>query len=233
MKYGLFCPVAKAAELLCERWTLLILRELLHGTSKYSELQRGLSRISPTLLSKRLRELEQAELLYRQRIAGGKGYEYFLTESGRAVGPLVVMLGHWGLHWYRSQITDDELDPELLLWDIQRRLDDSYFPGGRAVLKFQFNDVPAYPNWWLMANGAERDLCHADPGRDVNVYFSGSARTLIEVWGGALPLEDARNNRNFKIVGDRQLVETLPRWFLLSSLATTPSALRPHTAITQ
>ena len=121
-EYGQFCPVAKASDIIGERWTVLILRELLLGTTRYNDFQRALSRISPTLLSKRLKMLEEKGLVIRKRPARGRNYEYHLTACGRELEPMIEMLAVWGMRWARGQMTDADLDVEFLMWDFQRRL---------------------------------------------------------------------------------------------------------------
>lgn len=193
------------------------------GSCKYSQFQRALSNISPTLLSKRLKELESAELITKVKARGGNGYEYFLTPSGKSLGPIIIDLGHWGMDWAKNRITDEDLDVELLMFDIQRRIDSSYFPNNDGVLKFQFDDIPTFPNWWVVVDDQNRDLCTEDPGRDVNVYFSGSIRVLLALWGGEISFAIAKKE-GLKIVGDRHLINSMKHWFLLSVLAEKQSA---------
>ena len=131
--YGQFCPIAKASELIGERWTILILRELLLGTHRYSEFQRTLSRISPSLLTKRLKQLEQAGIIVRKSQPGKKGYHYFLTPAGKELSPVIEHLAMWGMRWARGQLRDEELDVEFLMWDIQRRIQFNMLPDGETV----------------------------------------------------------------------------------------------------
>ena len=139
--YGQFCPVAKATELIGERWTLLIIRELVLGTHRFSDFQRALSRISPSLLTKRLKDLEKAGIIIRKTQQGRRGYQYFLTPAGRQLAPVIEHLATWGMRWARSQLTDDELDIEFLMWEIQRRLDSEALPDGETVLCFIFEEL--------------------------------------------------------------------------------------------
>ena len=135
-EYGQFCPVAKAGDIIGERWTVLILRELLLGTTRYNDFQRALSRISPTLLSKRLKMLEEKGLVIRKRTSSAKSYEYHLTACGRELEPMIEHLAIWGMRWARGQMTDSELDVEFLMWDLQRRLQTARLPDGETVLCF-------------------------------------------------------------------------------------------------
>ncbi len=138
IRYGQFCPVAKAAEVLGERWTILIIRELLLGTTRFSDLQRALSQISPTLLTKRLNQLQDCGLVIRKKLPQQRRTEYHLTPAGRELLPVVIGLGEWGMKWARGQMSDDELDVELLMHDFSRRIDETQLPGGRTVIKFVF-----------------------------------------------------------------------------------------------
>src|SRR3954465_7620571 len=137
-RYGQFCPVAKAAEVLGERWTILIVRELLLGSNRFSDLQRALSQISPTLLTKRLNQLQDCGLVIRKILAKKKRTEYHLTSAGRDLLPVVVSLADWGMKWARGQMSDDELDVELLMLDFSRRIDETQLPGGGTVVHFVF-----------------------------------------------------------------------------------------------
>ncbi len=130
--YGQFCPMAKATELIGEKWTLLVLRELLLGTTRFNDFQRAMSRMSPTLLVKRLRHLEECGIIIRKKLSGQKGYEYRLTAAGRELSPLIEVLAVWGMRWARSQLTDDELDVEFLMRELQRRLQTEHLPDGKG-----------------------------------------------------------------------------------------------------
>jgi DNA-binding HxlR family transcriptional regulator len=214
--YGQFCPVAKATELVGEKWSLLILRELLLGTSRFNDFQRALSRISPTLLAKRLRHLEKCGIIIRKKLSGQKGYEYRLTAAGKELSPLLDILATWGMRWARSQLTDDELDVEFLMWEIQRRLQTEYLPDGETVICLIFDELTKHKTWWLIVNGDVIDLCTEDPGKDVDLYINSSVRTMVEVWEGDLDISAALRNRKIKTQGLRHLTRTMPDWFGIS-----------------
>ena len=197
--YGQFCPVAKASDIIGERWTVLILRELFLGTTRYNEFLRGLSRISPTLLSKRLKTLEEKGLIIRKCPSGKKSHEYYLTASGRELEPLIEHLAVWGMRWARSQMTDDELDVELLMWDIRRRIDPKFLPDGETVLCFSFSDLDKYKTWWLVIDSDDVDLCTEDPCKDVDFYVTSTVRTMVEVWEGDTDLSAALRDDREKI----------------------------------
>jgi DNA-binding HxlR family transcriptional regulator len=213
--YGQFCPVAKATEIVGEKWTLLILRELLMGTHRFNDFQRSMSRISPTVLTKRLKLLEDKGIVTRKRISGQNGHEYRLTPMGRELEPLVEQLAVWGQRWARGQMSDDELDVELLMWDVQRRIDTRNLPDGETVLAFMFSDLDKYKNWWLVIDGEDVDLCTEDPGKDVDLYLASDLRTMIEVWQGDTPLRDVLGDERILATGAQPLLRSLPDWFAL------------------
>tara|TARA_R110000782_G_scaffold33095_3_gene80207 strand:+ start:698 stop:1405 length:708 start_codon:yes stop_codon:yes gene_type:complete len=211
--YGQFCPVAKATEIVGEKWTLLILRELLLGTTRFNDFQRAMSRMSPTLLAKRLRQLEQAGIVIRKKISGQRGYEYRLTAAGKELAPVVEVLAIWGMRWARSQLTDDELDVEFLMRELQRRLQTEHLPDGQTVICLIFDELKKHKAWWLLIDDDTVDVCTEDPGRDVDLYLNSSVRAVVEVWEGDLEVRTALRSGAIKAHGPRHLVRTLPDWF--------------------
>ena len=218
-EYGQFCPVAKATEVIGEKWTMLILRELLLGTCRFNDFQRAMSRISPTLLTKRLKHLEEKGIIVRKRLAGQKSYEYRLTAAGKELGPLIEQLAIWGMRWARGQMTDNELDVELLMWDIQRRIDTNNLPAGETVLCFIFDELKKFKTWWLVVYDDEVDLCTEDPGKNVDLYISSTVRSLVEVWEGDVDLRVAMRNERIRTQGSRQLTRSMPDWIGLCAYA--------------
>jgi DNA-binding HxlR family transcriptional regulator len=211
--YGQFCPVAKATEVIGEKWTLLVLRELLLGTTRFSDFQRGISRMSPTLLAKRLRRLEECGIIIRKKLSGQRGYEYRLTAAGKELAPLIETLAVWGMRWSRDQLSDDELDVEFLMRELQRRLQTEYLPDGETVICIIFDELSQHKTWWLLVDGDVVDLCTEDPGKDVDLYLNSNVRTIVEVWEGDLEIRTALRNGSVKAHGLRHLVRTMPDWF--------------------
>src|SRR5262245_20124960 len=166
--YHQFCPVAMAAEILCTRWTMLVLRELICGSTRFNDLRRGLPRMSPALLSQRLKELEAAGVIAREKDA------YRLTKSGRELEPLVMALGNWGHRFVEQEVSLANLDVSLLMWDMRRNLNADPLPDKRSVIQFQYPELPANRrSWWLLVDPKSGvDLCSADPGFDVDLYVS-------------------------------------------------------------
>lgn len=222
MEYGQFCPVAKATEIIGERWTLLIIRELLMGGSRFNDLQRGLSLISPTLLSKRLDFLIDHGLVIKKRIPGQRGHEYFPTECCRELQPFLIALGEWGMRWARSNLTAKDYDVEMLMLYLQRSIVPEKLIGKQTVVRFKFTDIETYPDWWLVASGADVDLCIKDPGKEVDVYFTSSVKTMADIWMGESTYRSAMRDGSLTVVGDGALTRNITAWMRNSLFA--PSA---------
>ena len=219
--YGQFCPIAKTMEVLDERWTVLVIRELLAGSHHFNELRRGVPKMSPALLSKRLRALIRAGIVMRH--TDGNRIRYELTPGGRELGPIVMALGEWGVQW-RSQLGDEDLDPHLLMWDVHRNLDLDAMPDGRTVIGFHFDDVePRTRDWWIVVTaGDDVDLCDVDPGHPVAVTVSSTLRTMVHVWRGDLAWRQAVRAGDLQLSGSRQACRALPHWLKLSAFAQVP-----------
>jgi DNA-binding HxlR family transcriptional regulator len=220
--YRQFCPVAMASEVLCTRWTLLILREMVAGSRRFNDLRRGVPRMSPALLSQRLKELEEAGVIVRRTIRSEAGaYEYELTAAGREVQPIVEAVGVWGKRWVSSDLTLDNLDAQLLMWDMRRNLDTTPMPKARSTVHFQFADAPAAQrSWWLIVQPGEPvDLCSVDPGYDVDLYVASSLKVMTAIWLGYETVRAAVRDERVKLTGDRQLASNMQSWLGLSPFA--------------
>ena len=224
MEYGQFCPVAKAVEILGERWTILILRELLMGATRFNELQRGLRLISPTILTKRLNELAEAEIIIRKKIPGQRGYEYFLTEAGKETLPIIRQIGDWGMRWARSDLSESDMDVQLLILYLQRSVLTEKLMGAETVLKFHFTDLDELSEWWLVVREDNIDICDSDPGVDVDVYFTSELQTMIDVWMGDDSYRSAVSSGRLKLVGPTALTRNVTSWLSNSIFADIPSA---------
>ena len=221
--YGQFCPVAKAMELLDERWTLLVVRELMMGSRHFNDLRRGLPRMSPALLSKRLQSLARAGVI--ERWEDGNRVSYQLSRAGKELEPIVEALGSWGIRWV-PEIGDEDLDPHLLMWDIHRNIATEALPEGRTVLRFAFNDVPqANRDWWIVVTTGGIDVCDSDPGFDVRVAVETDLRTLTLVWRGDLSWKSAQQSGALELIGGKTERRAFPGWLKLSPLAPTPRPL--------
>lgn len=226
--YGQFCPVAKAAEILGERWTPLIIRELLCHPQSFNELRNGVALISPTLLSNRLKTLEHRGIVRRD--CAGKGVVYCVTDAGEELRTVITEMGVWGQRWARSNLTWEDLDPTLLMWDIHRRLDTGQFPVERTVIRFEFNDCPpATRLWWLVVESSEVDVCLKDPGYDIDLFIRSSLNVMTGVWMGDRTLQEALNSHAIQLAGDTALKESLPDWFLLNVFSDVKPAINSIT----
>jgi DNA-binding HxlR family transcriptional regulator len=218
--YGQFCPVAKAMEVLDERWTLLVVRELLNGSTHFNELRRGVPKMSPALLSKRLRSLERAGVVRRSENGGRSAY--LLTESGRELSTVVEALGTWGVRWV-GDLGDEDLDPHLLMWDMKRTVPVTAWPRVRTVLAFRFCDVEAKASrWWLCVNDRIVDLCDYDPGFDVDATVETSLRTLTQIWRGDRSWREVLRGGDVTVHGSAAARRSLPEWLGQSDLAVVP-----------
>lgn len=220
--YNQFCPVAMAAEVLCSRWTVVLLRELLAGSSRFNDLRRGLPRMSPALLSQRLKELEEVGIVERRPIAGEANiHQYCLTGAGLELQPLVESFGKWGQRWIPSKLSLDQLDAQLLMWDMRRGLKFDPPPSRRLVIQFQYPDAAARErNWWLIVEPAKPvDLCSVDPGHDIDLYVTSPLRTMTEIWMGIETVRGARTADRLMLTGERDLAETMEHWLGLSPFA--------------
>ncbi|MCB1866239.1 MAG: helix-turn-helix transcriptional regulator [Chromatiales bacterium] len=224
MEYGQFCPIAKAMEILGERWTLLIVRELLMGARRFNELQRGLNLISPTILTKRLNDLADNGVILRRRIAGQRGFEYLPTEMCQQLLPVLLQLGEWGMRWARGGMDEGDLDVELLMLYLERSIKPDMLPGGQAVVRFTFTDLEKFRDWWLIVAEAKTELCIRDPGKEIDIYFTVDLRTMIEVWMGDTSYREATQTGRLKIIGPSVLTRDIKSWLTPSVFAGIPSA---------
>jgi DNA-binding HxlR family transcriptional regulator len=213
IRYGQICPVAKTAEVLGERWTLLIIRELVLGTTRFNDFQRALSQISPTLLAKRLNQLQEAGLVVRKTTPDQRRPEYYPTAAGKELEPIIVGLGKWGMRWARGQMNDDELDVEMLTYDLQRRIDGTQLPGGRTVIKFVFRKLPKFGHWWIVIEpDGSRVLCVHNPRLPVDIEVTTDLRSMSHIWAGDMDIRMARETGRLELKGDPTLVRTISSW---------------------
>lgn len=210
-EYGQFCPIAKTSEILGERWTNLIVRELGAGSESFNDLRRGLPRISPSLLSSRLKSLEDAGVLARTETS--KGVRYTLTEAGRELKPIILQMGVWGHRWVRSKLTRDDLDPSMLMWDIHRTMNAGYFVEHLTTLHFEFSDYAAkFRRWWLVIRDGDVDVCMKDPGHDIDLKIVTDVQTLTGVWMGDISLGQALRDHRIRLSGSDHLKRDISTW---------------------
>ena len=220
--YGQFCPVAKAAELFCERWTALVLRDLAGGATRFSELRRGVPLMSPTLLSRRLRQLEAEGIVERRRSgSGGRSWTYHLTPAGEEFGPIVEALGVWGQRWSRRELADHEVDLGLLIWAMEKSVrPDAFGTPRRTVVKVEFTDQPENKrHWWFVNENGRCELCLKDPGFDVDLYVFVTLRDMIRIWRGDVSPARAVESGLLEAHGTADARRALPSWLGVSTLA--------------
>jgi DNA-binding HxlR family transcriptional regulator len=218
--YGQFCPVAMAAEIVCSRWTALILRELLCGSTRFNDLRRGVPRMSPTLLSKRLKDLEETGVIVAVPTPQAGVVDYRLTRAGEELRGVVESLGIWGQRWVESSVTLKNLDPSLLMWDMRRNLKVDPLPARRCTINFTFPELSAArKSWWLVVDGGKVDLCGFDPGYEVDLYVRTSLFAMTAVWIGHSTLKTEVASGNIELTGDKAIASSIGAWLGLSPLA--------------
>lgn len=219
--YGQFCPLAIASEIVGERWTPLVLRELMLGARRFNQIHRGVPRMSPSLLAARLRRLEAAGIVHRLAVEGRT--EYVLTEAGHELAPTVQSLAVWSKRWLPATLSDDRADPDLVMWDMHRRMDLQRMPEERIVIQFEFSDQPKSKQLrWVLGDRSGVELCITDPGFEVDLFVTTDSRTITYVWYGDVPLYEAIGSGAIRVHGPRRLCDAFPSWLQLSPMAGIP-----------
>lgn len=217
--YGQHCPFSLAVEMLCQRWTLLVISRLFYGCSRFSEIHRGVPRMSPSLLSKRLSELERAGLIETRKAPSGRGREYLLTQAGRDLEPIIGALAVWGQQWARDMI-DDDLDPAFLVWSMHLRMNTVAMPAGCTVIEFSFTGAPAdCRRFWLVHEDGEVEMCLRDPELDIDLLVISDLRLFVEAWRGFRDLRREIRAGRIELHGTPELEKQFPSWLLLNELA--------------
>jgi DNA-binding HxlR family transcriptional regulator len=218
--YGQFCPIAKAAELFCERWTALIVRDLVAGATHFSQLRRGIPLASPTVLSRRLKELEAEGVIERRRSDTGRRWTYHLTPAGKDFAPILEGLGVWGQKWSRRELASHEIDLGLLLWGLELSVKPEAFGARRCIVKLTFTDQPkGKRHFWCINEDGRAELCHKDPGFEVSLYLETTLRDMIYIYRGDLPLARALAHGRLEAHGPAWAQRALGRWLVPSPLA--------------
>lgn len=216
--YGQFCPVAKAAEIFAERWTPILLRDLLKGPRRFSELHAGAPRMSQSVLAQRLKSLERQGIVARRPNPVGKGSEYFLTAAGEEFGEAVERLGEWGMRHSIDKLRPDDLDPGFLMWAIEGHMHLDALPERRVVVQVDFRGRPN-EHWWLVLERPNVELCQEDHGFEPDVFVLADLRAMTEVYLGRRRLTQAVEAGLVEIDGPRWLVRAFPTWIGVSTFA--------------
>ena len=218
--YGQYCPLALAAELLCQRWTLLVVSRLIDGCTRFNEIHRGVPQMSPSLLSKRLSELESAGLLEVRKV--GAGHQYLPTAASLELAPLIDDLAIWGQRWARD-MEEHDLDPAFLVWSMHLRMDVEAMPAGRTVIEFKFSGAPKdLERFWLVHRDGTMEMCLKDPDLDVDLLVTADLRLFVEAWRGFRDLGKEIGRGRIRLDGPERLCRDFPRWLQLSALASYP-----------
>ncbi|SFQ24486.1 winged helix-turn-helix transcriptional regulator [Tranquillimonas alkanivorans] len=221
--YGQFCPIAKAAEIFCERWTALVIRNLGAGAERFNDIHRGVPHMSATLLTRRLRQLEAEGLVMRRRSASGKSWTYHLTQAGAEFLPLVGALAVWGQRWTRRELEEGEMDLGLLIWGLEYSVDPTAFGPKRHVLQLDVTDQPKHKRlYWFVCEDGSLELCVSDPGGETDIFLAATLRDLIHIYRGDLALAAALDAGVLTVDGPPRLTRRLPAWFNVGVVAATP-----------
>ena len=212
------CPATKAADLLGDKWTLLILRAMILGATRYSEFTTAIPRISPSVLSGRLKALCDNGLAIKR---GGVGQQarYRLTPSGRECEPMIAMLAVWGLKWAERHTRIDQIDVGVTMWDFHKTIDNRELPDGETVLAYTLTDLDEHNRWWICVSNRERDLCDSDPGKDVDLYIRADLDTLISIWMGDLTVDEAMREEALSMTGEPSIAGSAKDRFPMSPVA--------------
>lgn len=222
INYGQFCPIAMASEILGTRWTVMVLRELIAGSTRFNDLRRGVPRMSPALLSKRLKELEDAGVVQRVASEMVPGVsEYHLTRSGRDLRPVIVAMGIWGQRWIEASEALEKLDVSYFMWGMRQFVNAGALPKRRCTVLFQYPEqTEGLRKWWLVvAPGTETDVCTVDPGFDIDLYVTTDLRTMTAIWMGLTTVREAIKVKKMNVSGDRHLAANMQTWLGLSPFA--------------
>jgi DNA-binding HxlR family transcriptional regulator len=219
-RYNQFCPVAKAAEVFCERWTPLVLRDLALGASRFSELQRGVPLASPSLLSHRLKQLEKEGIIERRKSAGGRSWTYHLTSAGHDLAPIVMSLGVWGQKWSRRELAKHEMNLGLLLWALERGAKPEAFGPERTIVQLTFTDqIEKKRHWWFLNEAGRCELCLTPPDHNIDLFLETRLPDMIYLWRGDLPLARALETGHLLAHGTVKAQRALSQWLAISPLA--------------
>jgi len=213
--YGQFCPIARASEIFAERWTPLILREIMVGHHHFGEILKGLHSISPSMLGTRLHSLERAGIIGTGPNPTGRGSVYHLTEAGAKLVEIVKVLGVWGQQYL--EIQQEHLDGDVLMWAILTHLQPDQLPPKQRVIRFEFRDEKK--RYWLVLRRGDPDLCYSDPGYGDDLAIRSDLECVTRVYLGELRLADARRAGRLEIEGPRELARGVDAWFPVSSFA--------------
>ena len=211
--YKQFCPMAMASELLCQRWNLIILRELHLGSSNFNTIRKGVPKISPALLSQRLKYLENHKLIFREKETIGTKVNYILTTSGKATFDIISKLGDWGKLWFDESAIIGNSEPQLLMWDLQRNIVLNKLPQRNLIIEINFSLEKKYPSWWIIFKPPSSiDLGHIDLGQDADVVINSSVEALTKLHMGFNNFETLIEVNEIEVLGADDIITSIPDW---------------------
>jgi DNA-binding HxlR family transcriptional regulator len=216
--YGDFCPVQMASEVVADRWTPLIIRELVLGNTRFNEIARAMPGISRSLLVQRLRHLENKGVLETWPSPTGRGNEYHLTPAGKDLMQVIDSLGRWAIEWLFEELRPHDVPPTTLMWWMHRRVDADALPPVRTVVEFR-HTAPKPQTIWLVLDRGDVSVCHQHPGFEVDVTASATTAEFADVFQGYRTWQEAVADGRIEVVGPPRLTAALPRWFLWSPWA--------------
>lgn len=213
------CPISRAVTVLGERWTIQIIREMLFGATRFVELQQYLPKMSPSLLTCRLKSLEQAGIILRKRIPEKRGYEYQLTPRGRALKPVLQEVGKWGMQWVFDSMEPSQLNVAAIVRDFAVALNTRQLPAGDTTIQFNVATEDETVKKFVLVRDGTTQVCDENMGTEVDVYLTASLETLGKIWYGELDAAKARESDILKVVGGSFLVRNLSKWLGTSQFA--------------
>jgi DNA-binding HxlR family transcriptional regulator len=216
--YGRYCPVAISSDVIADRWTPLILRELVLGNTRFNDIARGLPGISRSLLVQRLKHLERHGAVERWPSPGGRGHEYLLTPAGKDLEQVIMVMGQWAVRWRFDEHSNDDVDPITLTWWMHRRVDVATLPPTRVVVQFD-HTTPKRQTLWVLLDRGEASVCTSHPGFDSDVILSGPTSAFGDVFSGRDTWRGALGREAIRATGPGRLVRAIPQWFLQSPFA--------------
>jgi DNA-binding HxlR family transcriptional regulator/putative sterol carrier protein len=216
--YGTYCPIAIATDVIADRWTPLILRELVLGNTRFNDIARGLPGISRSLLVQRLKHLERKGVIETWPLPNGRGSEYHLTPAGKDLEPVLIVMGRWSVAWMYSNLDSTDIDAVTLMWWMHRRVDVSRLPHDRVVIEFD-HTAPKRCSFWVVIEQGAASVCLQDPGYETDAVVTCTTPALGRVFSGVDTWREAVDSGEIKVTGPRALVNAMPRWFLWSPWA--------------
>jgi DNA-binding HxlR family transcriptional regulator/putative sterol carrier protein len=229
--YGNFCPIAIATDVIADRWTPMILRELILGNTRFNDIARGLPGISRSLLVQRLKHLERKGVIETWPLPSGRGKEYHLTPAGKDLEPVLIVMGRWSVAWMYSNLDSTDVDAVTLMWWMHRRVDVTRLPHDRVIVQFD-HTAPKRCSFWVVIEQGAASVCLQDPGFAVDAIVTCTTLALARVFSGIEQWREAVASGAIEVTGTRAVVNSLPRWFMWSPWANEMRAVTESLAST-